>query len=144
VTAAFAIWIGLRQGRISEEKVRLDLYNRRYDIYNRVVDFQEALVTWDGSSELSKSARFGFIRAFRESSFLFDPKDGVYDILNQMHEKSSKLISIKDGSLKGAPPYVVLKEYQDGILDTLKYFDEKTPALGQKMGLYLNFHKASV
>src|SRR5216684_1445740 len=86
---AFAAW------RTSREKLRLDLYNRRFDIYSRTLDLLHILETWQ-PSELEKNsaslqqspdlekAQRAFVKASREAQFLFDDASGVHKLLEQM------------------------------------------------------------
>jgi hypothetical protein len=39
------------QGRIAKERIRLNLYNRRFEIFRGIFDFYEALISWSGTPE---------------------------------------------------------------------------------------------
>jgi hypothetical protein len=87
----------------SREKLRLDLYNRRFDIYSRTLDFYHALSGWiptelekretslQDSLELRTTQR-AFIKASREAGFLFDDDSGIQKLLEQMHTDSIGII----------------------------------------------------
>lgn len=74
---------------INREKLRLDLYNRRFEIYCRVLDLLFAFENWNptgaettacslqDSPELDRALK-AFTKAYRESQFLFDEKSGVH------------------------------------------------------------------
>jgi hypothetical protein len=140
--ALFVAWIGLLQYRIGREKLRLDLYNRRFDIYSRVIDFYQALVSWD-ASETSKSVQRNFIKSYRESRFLFDGHSGIYQILDDMHTKSFKIIGFKEqGKNLASDPSEFLK-MNDAAQCALAWFPEAISKLETKLSPYLNFHKLS-
>ena len=66
VTGYFA-W---HQKEIAREKLRLDLYDRRFEIFSSIFDFYKAMISWEGTPEQEK-ARDRFFRAYQESGFLF-------------------------------------------------------------------------
>jgi len=142
ITAVFVALIGFFQYRANKEKLRLDLYNRRFDIYSRAVDLYQALLVWD-ASESSKSAHRGFIKSYRESRFLFDPKDGVYGLLDEMNNKAFKIIGFKEqgGNLASAP--VEFQKFYAEMIEALNWFPNGISKLEASMSHYLNFHKIS-
>lgn len=139
--AAIAFW----QSRINSNKLRLDIYNRRFDVYSKTLDFYQLLLSYDPndvSKELLNTLQKGFIKAFRESQFLFDEKSGVYDILDRMHTKSFQIIGCKEhgGKLADADPQEFEKMHKQSM-EALKCFTESIPQLEKAMARYLNFHK---
>ena len=90
----------------SREKLRLDLYNRRFETYSRTLDFYYALSDWtptelekastslQDSRELSKTQR-AFIKASREAQFLFDDGSGIHQLLEQMHKDTVQFIGYR-------------------------------------------------
>src|SRR5271167_3415454 len=72
IIAVYVAFIGTFQWITAREKLRLDLYNRRFDVYLNALDFMQSLMMWNDipqEERLPKRARF--IRATRESRFLF-------------------------------------------------------------------------
>jgi hypothetical protein len=78
----------------SREKLRLDLYNRRFDVYSRTLDFYHALLSWEptelekAKTSLLDSPELGntqksFIKASREAQFLFDDDSGYRSSSNR-------------------------------------------------------------
>lgn len=72
------------QENTARQRLKLDLYEKRFNIYITVLDLYLA----DMKKELSdiKEAEFPFVKAFRESQFLFLGQDGVYDTLNKIKD----------------------------------------------------------
>jgi hypothetical protein len=135
----------------SRERLRLDLYNRRFDVYSRTLDFYHALSEWKptdmekatislrDSAELRTTQR-AFIKASREAGFLFDETSGIQKQLEQMHTDSVGVI----GGLRDLLPELVGKP--EFFLENKK-IDERwirlhdaIPSLEQRMSAYLDFH----
>lgn len=93
VIAIASTRIANRQALTNEEKLRLDLYNKRFEIYRRSVDFYQVLESWDGS-EQAKSVHKLFIIAKLESVFLFEPESGISQTLEDMHKRAFKVIGL--------------------------------------------------
>ena len=136
---------------MSREKLRLDLYNRRFDVYSRTLDFYHALLGWkptvaekketslEDSLELRMTQR-AFIKASREAGFLFDDASGIQKQLEQMHADSIEIIGyLRDflPKLVGGPDFISANEKCDELL---KRFSDAIPSLEQKLSKYLNFH----
>jgi hypothetical protein len=80
--AAYVARISCLQWKNNQEKLRLDLYERRFAIYMHVLDFHRELLRW-GDTEDQKSLEQPFTRAVRESKFLFPESSGVYEFLEE-------------------------------------------------------------
>lgn len=144
-TTAVAIYvakISKRQWRTNHEKLRLDLYVRRFDIYLRVLPLQRELLLWEGTSD--QLALLGpFDKAFRESRFLFPKSSGVYTLLDEFHKRAFKIVHFEN--LK--PQLQTL-----GVEEGLEYVNERTEnvnwiagsleKLEDMMAPFLNFHSA--
>jgi type II secretory pathway pseudopilin PulG len=78
-----------RQAETAHARLNLDLYDKRFNIYTTALDLYEA----DMKKELHdiEAAEFPFVRSFRESSFLFESEDGIYDTLNSIKDAQSKI-----------------------------------------------------
>jgi hypothetical protein len=136
--SSFAAWL-------SREKLRLDLYNRRFDIYSHVLDFYQALIGWGGhaSKESLKPIQNSFIKSFRESRFLFDPKSGIYDLLEEMHTKSFLIMGFEQvGKEMASQAPELFIEKNDEVMAAKAWFHNAIQELEVKMAPYLNFHTA--
>jgi len=120
--------IAWRQAITSEEKLRFELYEKRFDVYSRSVDYLQVLTVWDGS-DANQDMRRLFVKAMLESAFLFPPE--VSTILEEINLDSIKLIGLKDD-----------KEnfYNEGM-DVLEKFNGRVSQLQTTMSPYLNFHQ---
>jgi hypothetical protein len=128
---------------VSEEKFRLDLYNKRFEIYVRTVKFYQSLMSSKESKEKGalEPLQQEFILASRESQFLFDPTSGVYDLLYRLNMASLKIIGSHDMP-KGLPVEQILQNQKE-LSDALILWNSSMERLESLMAPYLNYHYAS-
>lgn len=132
--------IAKSQWRTSQEKLRLDLYGKRFEIYNRVFDAYDALLSWEDTSA-QKDVVTQFYRAFRESRFLFPDSSGVYALLDEFAKHSAYIVNfrrLRDG-LQGLP-----KDFGEAALvrsEHLSWILGSMEKLEPRMAPFLNFHK---
>lgn len=79
--------VAYSQMRIASAKTKLDLYNKRFAIYVSALDFYQAL--WNEPDAVLKISA-ATTRAYRESQFLFDRADGVYETFGKLHQHGFK------------------------------------------------------
>jgi hypothetical protein len=126
---------------IETNKLRLDLYNRRFQIFVSIFDFYEALIGWKGTPD-ERAAQTRFFRAYQESGFLFSKQSGIEDTLESLHKKSAKVIGFKEHGEKmmsgGVEFY--LQQFNEANHVLLVDFEAALPKLKAESGEYLNFH----
>lgn len=88
--AVFVAWIGYRQWKTNQEKLRLDLYNRRFDIFVRVLDYYQDIFAASSDIETHLQIRQKFIRAVRESRFLFPQSSSIHRHLEEMQMRATR------------------------------------------------------
>lgn len=71
LVAAVVAWVAYRQYRTNADKLRLDLYDRRFSVYLAALDFYYVLLRFDKANSEHAAAERAFIKAARESRFLF-------------------------------------------------------------------------
>jgi len=140
---------------VSREKLRLDLYNRRFKVYSRTLDLFHILETWSpttleaastslqDSPELS-SAQRAFTKASRESQFLFPDDSGIHRLLVQVHTDMIAVIGYKRdrGPKLASQPEALTPAYYE-FLECYKRIRDSIQPLEQKLSKYLNFHALS-
>ena len=86
--------------RINAEKLKLDLYNKRFEIYTDAIRFYQELI----SREVSYDTHSRFINSKEASYFLFADDPEIYKILDEMHSQSFKVTGAKQvvPQLKGS------------------------------------------
>jgi hypothetical protein len=84
-----SFFIAYSQMRIASVRTKLDLYNKRFNIYLTALDLYQA--TWHETHERIRGKSIEFTRSYRESSFLFDVKDGVYETLGKIQQNAATI-----------------------------------------------------
>jgi len=138
--------------RTNHQKLRLDLYNRRFDVYSRTLDFYHALQEWEptdvektttslhDSPELRATQR-AFIKAKEEARFLFDDDAGIHGQLEQMHKDTIGIIGYKrDYAPKlGGQTQMIIAAHAE-FTERLNRINDAIPALQKALSDYLDFH----
>ena len=146
VTAYFA-WhqkrIAQQQADLARDKLRHDLYNRRFEIFSSIFDFYNAMISWNATpTPEQQAARQRFFRAYQESGFLFTKESGIPDLLKMLNDEGARVIGYKEhpGIYKGDPAKMI---EQFGKMNDiqLKVFDEGLEKLKAAMHQYLDFSK---
>jgi hypothetical protein len=144
--AAFVAWVAYQQWKTNKEKLRLDLYNRRFDIYAKTVSFYQALLDFDALNKAGIFSRLHkeFITAQRESQFLFDRSSGIFEILKDLHLATFKITGFKEHGEEFAGPGTQneYQKMQKEMLNAYSQFEKSIEKLESKIARYLNFHKA--
>ncbi len=96
VTGYFA-WhqrnIAHQQKEIAKNKLRLDLFDRRYKAFESIFPYYNALVGWKGTDE-QKEARTNFFMAYHQSGFLFG--GSVESIFKELVDAGNKVIGFRE------------------------------------------------
>src|SRR5882724_1382958 len=93
VIAVVAVWIAYQQSKtardqhkVAQDKLKLDLFDRRYKVYQGVMDFISVANT---DARPSREAFAAFYNAIGPAKFLFD--DGVFAYLELVRKKAAEL-----------------------------------------------------
>jgi hypothetical protein len=144
--AALAWWI-------NREKLRLDLYNRRFDICKEALQYyffvtralrptkEEMMKGWSENSEKLREAREGFVRTNVESQFLFGADSDISKLLKQFADDAFGLVEFREvlaPQIRNQPEAFII-EYNK-YLGRLKRLDDSLSALVNAASVYLNFH----
>jgi hypothetical protein len=139
VVAVYVARISKRQWLTNREKLRLDLYDRRFKIYVHVIEFHRAVVAWDGSKE-QRDLEGPFTQALRESRFLFPESSGVFAFLKEFSGNAFFIVNFD----KLEPMKTVnIEEYAKQALrktDCVNWILSSVEPLEKKLAPFLNFH----
>lgn len=81
--------VGIFNLAATSAKLKLDLYNRRFKIYEDVLALYQVMYDdWD--TKKVEALERAMIRSLRESKFLFDSRDGIYDVILKFKNASGK------------------------------------------------------
>lgn len=143
--AASVAYFAFLQWKTNKEKLRLDLYNRRFEIYVRTLEFYAALSDYkptDNQKEFQE-IRLSFFKSYREAQFLFDENSGIYKMLLRLHRISFKITGFKeDGkTLADSGCHEELTKMNEEAHDNMMMFAIYIEELEKAISPYLNFHK---
>jgi hypothetical protein len=141
VIATFVAFIGAFQWFTAREKLRLDLYDRRFEVYSRTVDLIQATMEWSSRDPLMRlEIHRLFIKAALESRFLFANDPSIAALLDEMNKNTF--------IIKGFVEYIAPQAQSMGSL-YLDEYEKKQGALEaimnsivplqQKLAPYLAF-----
>lgn len=141
--AIFVAWVAYQQWKTNKEKLRLDLYNRRFDIYAKTLSFYQALLNFDASKKAGSFSPLHkeFITAKQESKFLFHKSSGIFKILDSLHSATFKIIGFKEHGKELLASPDVFQKMQQEMQDAYSLFDKSIQQLEIAIAPYLNFHK---
>jgi hypothetical protein len=98
VIAAVVAFISYKNWRVSRDKLKLDLYNRRFAVYVSALDcIQDVFNTYNPETE---KRILLLIRSTRESLFLFDKRDRVFEVLQALREYCQNWATIHKAELE--------------------------------------------
>ncbi|HVX96861.1 MAG TPA: hypothetical protein VHK47_18235 [Polyangia bacterium] len=142
--AGVALWLSARQSRTNMAKLRLDLYDKRFAVYESTLAFYQAL---GGSAESLQGEPFtslhrGFIKAFRESQFLFDDDSGVFELLKKVSVDAFKVIAAKTRA-REVPGEMAVRMVAEAN-DTYAKIEKAVDELERVIAPYIRFSRALI
>jgi hypothetical protein len=78
--------ISFFQYKINNEKLRLDLYNRRFSVYEKTLKYFLQYFENNSSRDSYLEIKNDFVHSYRESLFLFGRESEVYQILTNIKD----------------------------------------------------------
>jgi hypothetical protein len=140
-----AAWINI-------EKLRLDLYDRRFGVYEKTLTLHTLVSHWSSDASESetgqlkeppelKEARLNFPKTLAESRFLFSSKSGVAELLQQFYE--DVVVMVRYRRLHNPRhPEAYEKSHDAYVQSNLRFLKVMEP-LRERMARFLNFHSYS-
>jgi hypothetical protein len=97
VIAIYVASIGTFQWFTAREKLRLDLYNRRFEAYASTITYMQTVLDWKLSTAKARfDGRTAFIRAMLESGFLFADNPAIEVLLEEFNTRSFQMTNFND------------------------------------------------
>ncbi len=132
--------IAEKQATIAGEKLRLDLFDRRFAIFNSIFGYYDAMISWTGTPE-QVAARTRFFHAYHESKFLFSSASGIEPLLKSLNEKGGKVIFFKEHpELFQSNPKFYHKKFEEVQDIQIRDFENGLLQLKDAIAPYLSFH----
>jgi len=133
--------VAYSQMKIASAKVKLDLYNRRWGIYLAALDYYQS--AYDKTEESMEIKAVGFIKAFRESVFLFDSKDGITKTMGKIKDRGAAILTRRQASEDNNWPMQYDKEAMALLSErsaaALTGFEDDLLLLERQIAKYINF-----
>ncbi len=142
VTTYFA-WhqrnIADQQKEIARDKLRLDLFDRRYKAFESIFPYYNAIIGWR-ETDKQKEARTNFFMAYHQSRFLFG--ESVESIFKELVDAGNKVIGFRENrDLFKDDPELLIKGFKETQNILLNVFDTHLSWLKSAIQPYIDFTK---
>lgn len=135
--ALFMFVIAYIQMKIASAKIKLELYNKRFAVYESILELYQYVLDWD--EEKIKPRMNKFIKAYRESKFLFDEKDGIYDLISEIHAANGKMQGFHNYLKEERIDSEVRMMLHKGSIEGFDIYSKKLIIFEDKLKKYLEF-----
>lgn len=140
LVALFVAYIAYRQWRIAQQKLRLDLYNKRFAIFETTLHmFQELLGGTSLTVDQFDSLHRQYITAMIEAKFLFDAESGINELMTAFNESAFVIKGSRDIMKTSGILPEMINETSNRMLEEQKNLPAKLNALEKAMAPYLLF-----
>jgi hypothetical protein len=136
VVGLIALTVAWSQMRIASAKTKLDLYNKRFNVYMAALEFHQCAMSGSGIREKYDK----LVQAHRESRFLFDVKDGVYETIGRIQKAGVSILNHHVAKLDPNSAANIAIEHQIPAHDAYTGMIEDILALEDQLKQYLSFH----
>jgi hypothetical protein len=145
IVGALGTLIAYLQWHISRSKIKLDLYEKRFAVYEATLAFYQKIMAC--TAETIETTEFNiaqksFIKASRESQFLFSEGSGIFPLLEEWHNYSFKVIEFKNVAKEMASHPETFLKMKNECDEALQFFESSLKKLEQTLVPYLHFRKA--
>jgi|ERR1041385_1912829 hypothetical protein len=123
--------------RMDQDRMRLDLYGRRFDIYTAVLDFVGHVSSTDNVGVAHVVA---FDKARSEAYFLFSEDSGLLAYLKELRSKGEDCNTLHSLLQQvGPPPNDQRSDYSRRLLAAKEWFGEQHDVIRERFKPYLAF-----
>jgi hypothetical protein len=133
-----ALLIAFMQWKIARDKLKLDLYNKRFAIYVAALETYQ-VVTKSYDIEQGEKALTALVKATREARFLFERDSGIYELLTTFHKASSRM-NERNRLEQSGESEDRLKAIRKVTSDYITSGEEILLSLEKMLAPYLDFH----
>ncbi len=105
ILSLFLAYIAYQQMKTSRDKLKLDLYEKRFEVYQRTLTFYQMLL----DETLDTPTHRSFIESKEAAFFLFPDNRKIFELLDRVHVNSFKVTGFKNNSetLQGHPETLI-------------------------------------
>lgn len=126
------------QMKIASAKVKLDLYNKRFSVYVATLEYYQSAYGKVEGDMRAKSAVF--VKHCRESQFLFDKNDKIFETLNRIMTHGNQIL-VYEETQSGATNFSQDTVYmlQEKSVDARRAFEKDLLLLEEQLAKYISF-----
>lgn len=135
VIAGVVAYIAYQQHKTNRDKLRLDLYNKRYEVFRGLMIFITRILQ-QAKIELEQVGEFS--RATKEAVFLFD--EGIETYLETIRKKANDLWATEE-TMKDLPKGDERSAKAAEASELLRWFVKQSCVAVDKFGKYLKFEQ---
>jgi hypothetical protein len=133
VVAALGLWIAYRQWRLGQNKLKLDLFEKRFSVYVGARDLLASIMT---SGKAKDEELFKFLSATREAKWLLDDEVANY-LEKSLYHKALDLARLRE-ELEGVGVGEVRTKNVQEQAEIKKWFFAQYPVLDQKFTKFMH------
>lgn len=138
LVALFVAYIAYRQWRVARQKLRLELYNKRFAIFETTLRFYQDLLGESNSSE-SAALHRQFITAMIEAKFLFATSSGINPLMTEFNKAAFVIKGSREVlRSEGIPPEMRV-ETHSRMIQEHQGLEKKLNSIEEAMAPYLSF-----
>jgi len=134
--AAIVTWTAVQQHKLTKEKFKLDMFEKRFAVYKGVQEFLTIISVQGGKFDLNQL--FEFRRKTQDSTFLFG--NDIPQYIDYIDKKASEIMATKEEY----EPLPVGKQKHEMVEEASRLFGElrdELPRLKEVFAPYLSFDK---
>ena len=130
--AIIAVYIGWQQWRTNRNKLKLDLFDRRFAVYDAARTLIGRVIT---QSHAKNEQIFEFLGGTREAAFLLDKQIAEY-LFKELHHKASLLLTLHS-ELEGLPVGEERTKNIEHRRQVRNWFEQQYDVLDEKFSKYI-------
>lgn len=138
IVGVVTLSVAWSQMRIASAKTKLDLYNKRFSVYVAALEYYQCV--WSKNYEGLGEKANKLTLAFRESKFLFDENDGIYETLGSIQKAGGVIKAWVDNRHESILKGQMLTELQNKSMDAREAMEKDILKLEDRLKSYLSFH----
>jgi hypothetical protein len=127
------------QAKSAREKIRYDLFDRRFKIFENVFDFYYAMIAWNDTPE-QNAVKDRYFKGYQASAFLFSKESGVEKTLEDFLDDANKVIYFrKNGDDSKEDHELYMRLFKESTRIQTFGAEEHLAKIKSAMSEYLNF-----
>jgi hypothetical protein len=140
VVGLIALTVAWAQMRIASAKTKLDLYNKRFNVYLVALEFYQYVFSDNKEDLKGKSNRLA--QVYRESKFLFDEEDKIYETLGKIQKDAGVVRAMEEfrKNPDSTSNRLATERLSEKHADALTNMGTNLIELEKQLKKYLSFH----